>query len=471
LTVFRESGFAGDMRSHAVRRITDVKDLRLRQFQEDAGPLAHPVQPQSYITIDNFYTATVYEKGAEVIRMLRTIVGAEAFRKGMDIYFERHDGDAATVEDFVRCFEEASGRKLEQFRLWYSQAGTPEVQVEAGYDPKAKTYTLNLRQSVPPTPGQPEKKPMHIPVALGLIGKHSAKPLPLTLEGENTTGPDERVVELTSPEQRFIFSGVEEEPVLSIGRDFSAPVIIRNPQSSATRAFLMSHDVDAFNRWEAGQKLSTDLLLEMVRAIQAGRAPATDATYMDAIGGVIGRADEDHAFTALMLMPPSESELALAVNPIDPDSIHDARKRLIWAIADAHGPALAALYKKLESKGGFSPDAASAGRRALRNAALRFLTVADDDYAAELAEVHYRSATNMTDMTAGLAALARTANPRREKAFAHFHDRFREDPLVLDKWMGLQAMSPQPDTVERVRSLMGHKVFSLKNPNRVRALI
>jgi len=229
--------------------------------------------------------------------------------------------------------------------------------------------------------------------------------------------------------------------------------------------------VDSFNRWEAGQKLSTELLLEMIRAIQAGRAPTSDATYMDAIGGVIARADEDHAFTALMLMPPSESELALAMNPIDPDAIHDVRKRLIWAIADAHGPALAALYKTLESKGTFSPDAASAGRRALRNAALRFLTVADDDYAAELAEAHYRLATNMTDTTAGLAALARTANSRRDRAFAHFHDRFRDDPLVLDKWMGLQAMSPQPDTVDRVRSLMGHPVFSLKNPNRVRALI
>jgi aminopeptidase N len=471
LTVFRETGFVGDMRSHAVRRINDVKDLRLRQFQEDAGPLAHPVQPQSYITIDNFYTATVYEKGAEIIRMLRTIVGADAFKKGMDIYFERHDGDAATVEDFVRCFEDSCGRKLEQFRLWYSQAGTPEVQVEADYDPKTKTYGLNLRQSAPPTPGQPEKKPLHIPLALGLIGKHSAKPLPLTLEGENTTGPEERVLELTRPEQRFVFSGIDEEPVLSIGRDFSAPVIIRSPQSSTTRAFLMSHDVDSFNRWEAGQKLSTELLLEMIRAIQAGRAPTSDATYMDAIGGVIARADEDHAFTALMLMPPSESELALAMNPIDPDAIHDARKRLIWAIADAHGPALAALYKTLESKGTFSPDAASAGRRALRNAALRFLTVADDDYAAELAEAHYRLATNMTDTTAGLAALARTANSRRDRAFAHFHDRFRDDPLVLDKWMGLQAMSPQPDTVDRVRSLMGHPVFSLKNPNRVRALI
>jgi len=471
LTVFRETGFVGDQRSHAVRRITDVKDLRLRQFQEDAGPLAHPVQPQSYITIDNFYTATVYEKGAEVIGMLRTIVGAEMFRKGMDIYFDRHDGDAATVEDFVRCFEDASGRKLDQFRLWYSQAGTPEVHVKSTYDRAAKTFALDLRQSVPPTPGQPEKKPMHIPLALGLIGKDSVRPLPLTLEGENEPGPEDRVLELVRPEQRFVFSGVEEEPVLSIARGFSAPVIIRSPESAQTRAFLMSHDTDSFNRWEAGQKLSRDILLDMVREIQAGRSPSIDPTYIDAVGGVIGRADEDHAFTALMLMPPSESEIALAMSPIDPEAIHDARKRLIWAIADAHGPTLAALYKKLETRGAFSPDAASAGRRSLRNAALRFLTVADDDYAADLAETHYRSATNMTDMTAGLAALARTANPRREKAFAHFHDRFREDPLVLDKWMGLQAMSPQPDTVERVRSLMGHPVFSLKNPNRVRALV
>jgi len=233
----------------------------------------------------------------------------------------------------------------------------------------------------------------------------------------------------------------------------------------------MSRDADAFNRWEAGQKLSCEILLGMIRDIQAGRSPSADPIYIEAIGGVIGRADEDHAFAALMLLPPSESELAMVLNPIDPEAIHDARKRLIWAITDAHGPALAALYKKLESRGAFSPDAASAGRRALRNSALRFLSVADDDYAAELSEAHYRSATNMTEMTAGLSSLARTASPRRERAFADFHDRFRDDPLVLDKWMGLQAMSPQPDTAERVRTLMGHPVFSLKNPNRVRALI
>ena len=471
LTVFRESGFAGDMRSHAVRRITDVKDLRLRQFQEDAGPLAHPVQPQSYITIDNFYTATVYEKGAEVIGMLSTILGAEMFRKGMDLYFERHDGHAATVEDFVSCFEDASGRKLDQFRLWYSQAGTPEVKASGRYDPKAKTYALELSQSVPSTPGQSERKPMHIPLALGLLGKESATPMNLTLAGENAPGPSERVLELSSERQHFVFTGIDEEPVLSLGRNFSAPILIRTEADSKTRAFLMSRDTDAFNRWEAGQQLSMAVLLKMVRDIQAGKSPQADAVYVDALGGVIGRADEDHAFTALMLMPPSESEIALAVNPIDPEAIHDARRRLIWAVMDAHGDALATLYQRLRSRGPFAPDAASAGRRSLRNAALRFLTVADDDNAAEIAEAHYRSATNMTEMTAGLAALARMANPRRHKAFADFHDRFRDDPLVLDKWMGLQAMSPQNDTIEHVRMLMAHPVFSFKNPNRVRALV
>jgi aminopeptidase N len=471
LTVYREAGFAGDMRSHSVRRISDVKDLRLRQFQEDCGPLAHPVQPQSYITIDNFYTATVYEKGAEIVGMLRTILGADQFRKGMDLYFARHDGHAATVEDFVLCFEEASKRDLGQFRLWYAQSGTPELQAEGHYDANAQTYTLSVRQRVPATPGQPDKKPMHIPLALGLVGKAGGAPLRLTLEGENAPGPQERVVELTREEERFVFTGIHEEPVVSLGRGFSAPVVLKSKMDAATRAFLMRRDTDSFNRWEAGQQLSTDILLAMIRDIQAGRAAAPDPVYIEAIGGVLERAHEDHAFTALMLMPPSESELALAMNPIDPEAIHAARTSLIRAIAEAHGPALHTLYRVLESQAAFSPDAASAGRRALRNAALRFLTVADDETAAALADEHYRATANMTEMTAGLAALARMTSPRRDAAFAHFHDRFRGDPLVLDKWMGLQAMSPRPDTADRVRALTGHPVFSLKNPNRVRALV
>jgi aminopeptidase N len=312
---------------------------------------------------------------------------------------------------------------------------------------------------------------MHIPIALGLIGRKSGKSLGLALEGENAAGPEERVLELTSSQQRFVFTGIDEEPVLSIGRNFSAPVIIRSQTDATTRAFLMSRDTDAFNRWESGQQLSTEMLCDMIRSVQSGKAARVDPIYIEALGGVLQRADEDHAFTALMLMPPSESELALAVTPIDPEAIHLARLSLIRAVAEAHGTGLAALYGRLQSSGAFSPDAASAGRRSLRNAALRFLTVADDDHAAELADTHYRAATNMTEATAGLAALARTDHPRREAAFAHFHERFRNDPLVLDKWMGLQAMSPQPNTVQRVRALMNHPVFSLKNPNRVRALV
>jgi aminopeptidase N len=293
----------------------------------------------------------------------------------------------------------------------------------------------------------------------------------LTLEGENATGPDERVLELTAAQQRFVFTGLDEEPVLSLARNFSAPVIIRSKTDASTRAFLMSRDVDAFNRWEAGQQLSTEILLSMVRNVQLGNSPRTDPIYIDAIEGVLARANEDHAFTALMLIPPSESELALCVTPIDPEAIHTARKALILHAAEAHGAAMAPLYRKLESRGSFSPDAASAGRRSLRNALLRFLTATDDESAAEVADAHYRSATNMTEMTAGLAALARMDSPRRQAAFAHFHDRFRNDPLVLDKWMGMQALSPRPDTVEQVRALMSHPIFSLKNPNRVRALV
>jgi aminopeptidase N len=454
-----------------VRRITDVKDLRLRQFQEDSGPLAHPVQPQSYIAIDNFYTATVYEKGAEVIGMLRTILSTQMFRKGMDLYFERHDGQAATVEDFVRCFEDVSGRKLDQFRLWYSQAGTPELRAEGSFDAASGKYTLNLSQRIPATPGQPEKQPMQIPLSVGLIGAKSGNSLPLTLEGENGIGPVERVLELTEPEHRFVFTNITEPPVLSIGRNFSAPVNIRTSTGPETRAFLMSRDTDSFNRWESGQQLATEFLLGMISEIQSGRTARVDPIYTGAIGNVLRRAEEDHAFTALMLMPPSESELALRMAPIDPEAIHTAREILIRAAADAHRTELQQLYRRLEWSGRFSPDAASAGRRSLRNAVLRFLTAANDEPSAEIAYSHFRCATNMTEMTAGLAALARMTTSKKDEAFAAFHDRFRADPLVLDKWMGLQAMCPLPDAIVRVHSLMKHPVFTLKNPNRVRALI
>ncbi|MBL6937205.1 MAG: aminopeptidase N [Alphaproteobacteria bacterium] len=469
LTVFRDQMFSADMRSEGVKRIEDVRALRMRQFVEDAGPLAHPVQPQSYITIDNFYTATIYEKGSEVIRMLQTLVGKDGYRKATDLYFQRHDGQAATVEDWVKCFEDACGRDLTQFRLWYAQSGTPTVEAKGEYNPLAHTYELTLKQSLGPTPGQPTKQPMVVPVRLGFVGASGA--LPLTLEGENATGPEERVLELDQAEKTFRFVDVAEAPLLSLGRHFSAPAHFRTPMKREALAALMARDTDSFNRWEAGQTLATQVLKEMAEAAKGGGGPKADPTYVAAVGQALDRADEDHAFAALMLSPPLESELALASETPDPDAIHAARVALIRAVAAEHGKALHALYATLAPRGAFSPDAVSAGRRALRNACLRFITAADDETAAEIADRHYRDATNMTDTIAGLAALSRMESDRRMRAFDRFHDRFKSDPLVLDKWMALQAGSPLPGAASVVRDLMQRPVFDIRNPNRVRSLV
>jgi aminopeptidase N len=471
LTVFRDQSFSGDMRSHGVQRIQEVRALRGRQFQEDAGPLAHPVQPQSYIEINNFYTATVYEKGAEVIRMLQTMVGEEGYRKATDLYFARHDGEAATVEDWVRCFEDACGRDLTQFRLWYRQAGTPIIEAKTAYDAEARSYTLDLTQSVAATPGQPDKAPLHIPVRIGLVGQ-GGTPLPLQLAGENAPGPQTRVLELTQNFHRFIFTDVGEEPLLSLGRGFSAPAIFRAAHTSHDRATLMGKDSDAFNRWEAGQILAGEIMLELADPASPGGPRANSGSdYISAIGDVLSEALADPAFAAQMLMPPTESELATQRMPVDPDALHAARIGLLRAIATAHQDRLAELYQQMRVSGPFDPGAKPAGHRALRNACLRYLTAQDDDAAAGLADAHYRSAASMTDMIAGLGALARMKSPLRAAAFGDFHDRFQSDPLVLDKWMSLQAGSSLPGTAQAVRELMRHAAFNIKNPNRVRALI
>jgi aminopeptidase N len=401
--------------------------------------------------------------------MLKTLVGEEGYRKATDLYFERHDGEAATVEDWVRCFEEASGRDLKQFRLWYAQSGTPTVEAKADYDPAAKTYALTLKQSLGATPGQPTKKAMHIPVRMSLIGARGA--LPLTLEGENATGPEERVLELTASERTFVFAGVNEPPLVSLGRGFSAPVHFKTPADRRARAELMRRDGDDFNRWESGQSLAMDILLEMTAAAGRGAKPIADRTFIDALSDVFSIADKDPAFAALMLSPPLENEIALALDQPDPDAIHAARVALVRQVAAAHASQFEALYQGLSKSEAFKPDAKSAGRRALRNVSLRYLTAGDDEQAASLADAHYRSASNMTDMIAGLAALSRINSARRDMAFAHFHDRFRNDPLVLDKWLSLQAGSCLPGTAKAVRALMAHPAFDIKNPNRVRALL
>ncbi|HEY4944263.1 MAG TPA: aminopeptidase N [Rhizomicrobium sp.] len=467
LTVFRDQMFSADMRSEGVKRIEDVRALRMRQFVEDAGPLAHAVQPQSYITIDNFYTATIYEKGSEVIRMLQTLVGKEGYRKATDLYFQRHDGQAATVEDWVTCFEDACGRDLKQFRRWYQQAGTPTVAMKGTYDAAKKTFALTLTQSLSPTPGQPDKQPMVVPVRLGFIGQNG-NPMPLTLAGETATGPDERVVELTAAEATFHFIDVAQKPLVSLGRHFSAPANFVTGFSADELAFQMKSDSDDFNRWEAAQKLSANILIEAARN---GGKLSGEEPYVEAIGAVLKEAEKDPAYAAFMMLPPVDTELAQAMTTPDPDGIFLGRVALIRAVAAAHGPRIKALYETMATPGAFDPGAGPAGRRALRNACLRYLTAADDEAAAALADMHYRAASNMTDSIAGLAALTRMESPRRASAFAHFHDRFKNNPLVLDKWMSLQAGSCLPGTASAVRELMHTPVFDIKNPNRVRSLV
>ncbi|HEY0300501.1 MAG TPA: aminopeptidase N, partial [Rhizomicrobium sp.] len=325
LTVFRDQMFSADMRSEGVKRIEDVRMLRLRQFVEDSGPLAHAVQPQSYITIDNFYTATIYEKGSEVIRMLQTLVGKEGYRAATDLYFKRHDGQAATVEDWVKCFEDATGRDLTQFRRWYQQAGTPTIEMKGAYDAARKTFALTLKQSLAPTPGQPVKQPMHVPVRLGFIGQNG-NPMPLTLAGETATGPDERVVELTGPEETFHFVDVAQKPLVSLGRHFSAPANFVTGYTTDELAFQMKSDSDDFNRWEAAQKLSTQIL---IKAAQNGGVLSGEASYIEAIGAVLKEAEDDPAYAAFMLLPPVDTELAQAMQTPEPDGIFLGRIALI----------------------------------------------------------------------------------------------------------------------------------------------
>jgi aminopeptidase N len=467
-TVFRDQAFSADMRSAAVERIGDVRALRMRQFQEDAGPLAHPVRPDSYLTIDNFYTATVYEKGAELCRMVRTILGAKSFRKGSDLYFSRHDGTAATCDDFIKAMEDANGIDLTQFKLWYAQAGTPRVKAKGKYDTAAKTYELTLEQTLAPTPGQKAKKPMHIPVAVGLVGKKSGRDLSIGHDGEKATT---HVLNLHEAKQTFKLTGIGEAAVPSIGRGFSAPVRFEVALNDEDQAFLMAKDSDSFNRWEAGQKLATGLLVRMTDQVRAGKAPKVDQLYVDSFGELLRDARKDPAFTALATQLPTEMELVQIIDDADPDAIHIARETLRKTLAAAHGGALKDTYQALKSNEPYSPDATSAGRRALRNICLRYLTAEDTKEARSLAFEQFRSADNMTDKIGGLAPLSDMDGSERDQALKLFYDQWQANPLVTDKWMSLQAMSCRPDTLARVTALTKHAAFNIENPNRVRALI
>jgi aminopeptidase N len=470
LTVFREREFTADQRSRAVKRISDVRGLRSFQFVEDAGPLAHPVRPEIYHEINNFYTTTVYDKGAEVVRMIETLLGPELFRKGMDLYFTRHDGQAATVEQFVQCFADVSHRDFffPQFMRWYSQAGTPEIKVAPHYDARAKTYQLDITQTIPPTPNQPTKQPMVIPLAVGLVGKNGAD-LPLVLDGEPLL---HGVIELTQPSQRFVFSNVDERPIPSINRGFSAPIKLSVPIEADDLRFLAAHDADPFNRWQAVQTLAMVLLKANVAALRQGAPPRGDDGLMAALGAILDDDKLEPAFIALNLMPPSEADIARELGrDVDPDAVFAARRKLRVAIGTQHAAALARTYERMISSGHYSPDAQSAGRRSLKNICLDLLAITEDGTAIARALGQYSSADNMTDRMAALETLAQHDRPERAAVLDDFYQRYADDPLIIDKWLALQATIPEPATLDRVRTLTGHPAFSMANPNRVRALI
>ncbi|MFC0283074.1 aminopeptidase N [Camelimonas abortus] len=472
LTVYRDHEFSADQRSRAVRRIADVRTLRSAQFVEDAGPLAHPVRPEQYSEINNFYTATVYEKGAELVRMLGILIGPEKFRAGMDLYFDRHDGQACTVEQFLACFAEVSGENLDHFARWYSQAGTPHVVARGAWDEQAAVWTLTLKQRTPPTPGQPEKRPQVIPVKMGLIGA-SGREIPLEPDGDAPLRGD--VLVFDREELTVTFRNVTERPAPSLLRGFSAPVRLDVNLDDAGELLLFRADTDPFNRWQAAQNLMLKHIVKDVAAIRAGRGATRpgEPAFIGALGDFLAtEGGRDPAFAAQALTAPGEGDVAREIGAdIDPDAIHAARETLRAMTGRALAPALREIHARADASDGADISAAAAGRRALRNLALDLLAAADPEEGAELAERQFHAAANMTDRLAALNVLAALPGGRREAALAAFEARYRDDPLVLDKWFAVQAMIPEPDTVARVRRLMEHPAFTLTNPNRVRALL
>jgi aminopeptidase N len=469
LTVFRDQEFSSDMRSRSVKRIADVRALRAAQFVEDAGPLAHPVRPETYREINNFYTATVYEKGAELVRMVQSLIGKEKFRAGMDLYFARHDGEAATVEQFIQCFADASGRDMTQFMRWYSQAGTPEVIISGRFDAAHKTFILQCRQTVPATPGQPSKEPMVIPLSIGLVGKDGRN---LPLRSANGRHLEDQAIVLNEQAAGFEFADVEERPVLSINRGFSAPINLLTDLDTDDLAFLAAHDSDPFNRWQALQSISMHLLLDNVAACRNGRALRNDDRLVQALASALEDSILEPAFVALALILPSEVDIAREIGKdIDPDAILQARTALRVELGERLDALLAAVYERMTLDGRYSPDAQSAGRRALRNVALDLLAANAASATIARADQQYRNADNMTDRMAALATLSLHNVPERESALADFYSRYAGDPLVVDKWFSLQAAIPHRDTLDHVRTLTTHPAFALANPNRVRSLI
>jgi aminopeptidase N len=471
LTVYRDQRFTADHSSQAVKRIEDVSMLRMRQFPEDAGPMAHPIRPESYISMDNFYTATVYEKGAEVIRMYATLLGLDGFRRGMDLYFERHDGQAVTCDDFRAAMADANGRDLAQFERWYTQAGTPRLVVTAEHDAGQARYTLTVRQEAPKGQAAEGFEPLHLPLALGLIGPDGSD-LPLRLSGEShaSSGAD-RVFELTDRETRLVFEGVAERPIPSLLRRFSAPAIVEFDYTDDELAFLFANDTDAFNRWEAGQRLFRRALLAMSEAARSEVAMEVPQGLVEAWRAVLVDPSLDGSMRALAMALPPLVELAQEPEVVHPDALFEAREHLRGALAVACRDELRALWEANRPTGPFAADQAAIARRRAANAALAAAAADGDAGWIKRAAEHFQAADNMTDAQTALGILCQHDHPARDAALAEFHERWKGEPNVLNKWFALQAGSTLPGAPARVAALLEHEDFVWTNPNRVRSVL
>ncbi|QEI12622.1 aminopeptidase N [Cellvibrio japonicus] len=479
-TVYRDSEFSADMGSRTVKRVEDVTLLRTLQFAEDAGPMAHPIRPESYIEISNFYTMTVYEKGAEVIRMLANLLGKENFRKGTDLYFDRHDGQAVTTEDFVTALADASGRDLSQFKRWYSQAGTPRLDVTDYYDEDAQTYSLTIKQSCPPTPECQNKLPFHIPIAMGLLG--SAGDLPLYLQGSQpdfeTSDNTHRVLELTDAEQTFVFERVQEKPVPSLLRGFSAPVKLNYAYSTRDLILLMSRDSDGFSRWEASQQLGLQAISAAMAAYQQERSLdgfSLSAQLVDAYRRVLQDASLDQAMVAYMLTLPSEAYISELADVIDVEAIHYSRQAVRKALANALADDFTRIYQSYDHRQPYAATADAIATRSLKNVALAYLMLIHDEGSIRACEQQYRHGNNMTDVMAALTQLVNSEAPLAQEyslaALADFFGRWQHESLVVNQWLSVQAGCQLPDTLSRVRALLQHSAYDGKNPNKIRSLI
>eukprot|EP00850_Spirogloea_muscicola_P018948 SM000179S03420 [mRNA] locus=s179:98728:105272:- [translate_table: standard] len=479
LTVFRDQEFSADMNSRAVKRISDVMRLRSSQFSEDAGPMAHPIRPESYIKMDNFYTHTVYEKGAEVVRMYQTLLGKEGFRKGMDLYFQRHDGQAVTCDDFLAAMRDANNADLSFFSRWYSQAGTPSLSVATSYDSKAHTFTLRCKQEVPPTPGQNEKQHMLLPLAVGLVGPDGSDlPLKVLKDGhpDSTSGQDGKapttvVLRVEQDQQVFTFEDVVKQPVPSLLRGFSAPVRLETDLTDEQLTFLLAHDSDEFNRWEAGQSLARRLMLALVEQHQHGESISVPASFIQAFRSLVSDPSLDKAFLARAMSLPGESELADYMTVADPDAIHEVHTYVRRQLAGQLRTELLHLVEANRSNEAYEPTHQQKARRGLKNAALGYLTCLNEPETTSLAVAEYQGATNMTDQFAALACLNQNAGDARDAALSQFYEQWKSDNLVMNKWLGLQASASISGNVANVQALLHHPAFNIKEPNKVYSLI